>query len=885
MSFTLLRRASAILGAVARLLVDCAATVVPDHCAGCNGELDRGFGLCGPLCTQCRDVLARPSGPRCAQCSLPLGSDRSERCLSCRDDSPTMTVLAPRPHEGLARDLLLRLKYRRRPALARELGRVTETDARVGAALDRAELIVPVPADPVRKHERGFDQAELLAHALSTAHRVRTGRRIRVRKVLGRQRGPAPQVALGRSARRRATRGRMRPAAFAARWVRGSTRGSRRRRRDDRRHGSGSAARHPASRSERRRGCRVLADRAAGDGRWAMNRKEFVERARERPFVGDGAMGTAIYARGIFINKCYDELCLARPELVVDIHREHVTAGAEIIETNSFGANWFRLARHGLEAKVEELNIAAAELARRAAGDDVLVAGSIGPTGVSLEPIGRTALTDARRAFRDQAQALVRGGVDLLVLETFGSLDELREAHRGAREAAPDLPIVACATFNDNGRTYVGTEATRIADVMSEEGADLLGANCSVGPAPLLDVLESMATVADGPFAVYPNAGNPEMVEGRLLYLCSPDYLGKYARRFVRVAPMGLLGGCCGTTADHVRNIRDAVRSQVSTSPELTPIALREEHAEGELEALPFRERSRLARKIDAGEFVTSVEINAPKGTQPAKALKAARLLKEGGVDVVNIPDGARATARMSNVALAVLIQEQVGLETLLHLCCRDRNLLGMQSDLIGAHALGLRNVLCVTGDPPRMGDYPEATAVFDVDSIGLVQLVNRLNRGLDAAGNAIGQRTEVMFGVGANPAAINLDEEIRRFEYKVDAGAEYPCMTQPVYDVAMLERFLERTHDCRIPTLVGILPLASHRNAEFLHEEVPGMSVPTEVRARMHEAGNGEEARKVGIAIAQEALLACRPLVQGAYIMPPLGRYRSALQVIEALS
>jgi homocysteine S-methyltransferase len=611
-------------------------------------------------------------------------------------------------------------------------------------------------------------------------------------------------------------------------------------------------------------------------------RGSFLDRIRERPLVGDAAMGTAVYERGIFINKCYDELCITQPDMVVDIHSAHVAAGAEVLETNSFGANRFRLAAHGLESRVEELNIAAAELARRAAGDEVFVAGSVGPLGVPLEPIGRTGLLEAREAFREQVAALVKGGADLIVLETFSSLDELRQAYRGAREAAPDLPIAALATFNESGRTPVGTEAERVAEVMSEEGADLLGANCSVGPAPLLDVLERMSAVADGPFVVYPNAGIPQVVEGRLLYLCSPDYLGKYVRRYLRAAPMAMVGGCCGTTGEHVKNVRDALRS-VAPSEGRSALSFPSESKarDGELAPVPVAERSSLAAKIAEGRFVTSVEINTPKGTSPEKSLKAARLLKDGGVDVVNIPDGARALARMSNAALAVLIQREVGLETILHFCCRDRNLLGMQSDLIGAHALGLRNVLCITGDPPRMGDYPEATAVFDVDAIGLVQLVNRLNRGLDAAGNPIGQQTCSLFGVGANPAAINLDEEVRRFEYKVEAGAEY-CMTQPVYDVGLLETFLERTAHCRIPTLVGILPLASHRNAEFLHEEVPGMSVPKAVRERMRGAGTGDAAREEGVAIAREALEACRPLVQGAYVMPPLGRYRSALQVLE---
>jgi len=373
------------------------------------------------------------------------------------------------------------------------------------------------------------------------------------------------------------------------------------------------------------------------------------------------------------------------------------------------------------------------------------------------------------------------------------------------------------------------------------------------------------------------------VVGGRLLYLCSPDYLAKYVRRFVRTARMALIGGCCGTTAAHVREIRDAIRSVAPVTRVEPGLDRTLDPPTGALPPVPLPERSGLASRIAAGRFVVSVEVNAPKGISPDRALQAAAMLRDGGVDAINIADGPRASARMSNAALAVLMQRDLGVETILHFCCRDRNLLGMQSDLIGAHALGLHDVLCITGDPPRMGDYPQATAVFDVDSIGLVQIVNRLNHGLDAAGNPLGQQTHFHIGVGANPAAVNLDEEVRRFEYKAEAGAAF-CMTQPVYDVGLLERFLRRVEHCRVPTLVGILPLASHRNAEFLHEEVPGMSVPADVRERMRRAGSGDAAREEGIAIAREALLECRAMVQGTYVMPPLGRYRAALDVIAVL-
>ncbi len=614
-----------------------------------------------------------------------------------------------------------------------------------------------------------------------------------------------------------------------------------------------------------------------------MNRADLLARIATRPLVGDGAMGTELYSRGVFINRCYDELSVTAPDLVLDVHRRHADAGAEVLETNTFGANHFRLARHGIEARVDEFNIAAAELARQVAGDALLVAGSIGPLGVPLEPIGRTGLDEARTAFRQQAAALARGGVDLFMLETFSSLDEILQALRACREAAPDTAIVALATFDESGATPLGTDARRMAEALAREGADVIGANCSTGPGPLLEVIEAMATACEGPFAAYPNAGLPQMVEGRLLYLCSPDYLGKHARRFVRAAPMAIIGGCCGTTAEHVREVRDAIRSVAPSSATLTSVTLEGAPAVAEQEPVPLRSRSRLGQWIAGGEFVVSVEVDAPRGVAPDRALQAARMLKDAGVHAINIADGPRAQARMSNGALGLLMQQETGIEVIIHFCCRDRNLLGMQGDLIGSHALGLRNVLCVTGDPPRMGTYPRATAVFDVDSIGLVQLVSRLNRGLDAAGNAVGENTALVIGVGANPAAVNLDEEVRRFEYKVEAGAEF-CMTQPVYDPRLLETFLERVRHVRIPVLAGILPLASFRNAEFLHEEVPGMTVPAEVRERMRRAGSGESARAEGVAIAREALAACRGLVQGTYIMPPLGRYRAALDVVEGI-
>jgi homocysteine S-methyltransferase len=614
--------------------------------------------------------------------------------------------------------------------------------------------------------------------------------------------------------------------------------------------------------------------------------RNFIERLKQSPVLCDGAMGTLLYAKGIFINRCYDELNLSQPELICAVHRDYLKAGAEIIETNTFGANSFRLARHTLADRVRDINLAGAQLAREAAkGFDVWVAGSIGPLGVRIEPLGKTSFEEARAAFREQVAALVEGGVDLFMLETFGYLEELHQAVLACREVNAKLPvalpIVAQVTIDEDGNCLDGSDPEAFGARLTEWKVDVLGINCSVGPVAMLDAIERVRAVTSVPLAAQPNAGMPRSVEGRNIYLCSPEYMATYTPRFV-AAGVQLIGGCCGTTPDHIRAMKSALRVDQARGKTAISAAIHSSAAPVAPANIPMAERSRLGAKIAAGEFVTMVEIVPPKGIDIRKEIEGAKFVKSVGVDAINIPDSPRASARMSNQALSLLVQQAVEIEAILHYTCRDRNVLGIQSDLLGAAATGIRNLICITGDPPKMGDYPDATAVFDVDSIGLVNIVHNLNRGLDLGGNPIGAGTSFVIGVGANPGLPNLDEEIKRFEYKVQAGAEY-VVTQPVFDISLLENFLKRIEHCRIPVIAGIWPLVSARNAEFMKNELR-VSVPDEILNRMAGVTSPEAARAEGVAIAREMLAAVRDRVQGAQISAPLGRYSSAVDVLEAL-
>jgi homocysteine S-methyltransferase len=606
----------------------------------------------------------------------------------------------------------------------------------------------------------------------------------------------------------------------------------------------------------------------------------------DRILVFDGAMGTMLYAKGVYINRCYDELNLSNPDLVREIHTEYIRAGADVIETNTFGATAHKLQQYGLEANLHEINAIAAKVAREAAGDRAYVAGAIGPLGLRIEPYGPTSFDEARELFKAQAEALLEGGVDLFILETFSDVSEIRQAIAAIKELC-DLPIIAQMTILTDGNTMFGTTPELFTERLDAWGADVIGLNCGVGPAIILSALEKMREVTKKKLSAQPNAGLPRDVQGRQFYMCSPEYMSKFAKRFIQSGAK-FIGGCCGTTPAHIKLISDSVRAaspraqRMAFSPGATVTV---EGTPPDIHVVPPEERSSWGGKIARGEFVTSVEVLPPKGVDAKKTLDSIRLLKDAGVDGVNIPDGARAQSRMSALATAVLVEQQIGIESVLHYCCRDRNLLGMMSDLLGAAALGLRNILVITGDPPKMGPYPDATAVFDIDSIGLTNMVNKLNHGLDLGNNPIGEPTAFCIGVGVNPGAINLDEEIKRFEWKVEAGAEY-AITQPVFDTEQLRDFLRRIEHVRIPIIAGIWPLVSYRNAEFLHNEVPGVRVTPSIMDRMREASNisKEAGREEGLKIARESLLEVRDEIQGVQVSAPFGNVKYALEVFEAL-
>jgi homocysteine S-methyltransferase len=609
---------------------------------------------------------------------------------------------------------------------------------------------------------------------------------------------------------------------------------------------------------------------------------DLLARIKQSAVLCDGAMGTLLYAKGVFINRSYDELNLSQPELIRGVHHDYLQAGAEIIETNTFGANSFRLARHSLADKARDINLAGARLAHEAAKSfDVWVAGSVGPLGTRIEPLGKTSFEEAREAFRQQIAALVEGGVDLLILETFGYLEEMHQAMLAAHDVNVKLPLVAQVTIDEDGNCLDGSDPETFVPKLIEWGADVIGCNCSVGPVAMLDVIERVRTLTSLPLSAQPNAGIPRSVDGRNIYLCSPEYMASYARKFV-AAGARIVGGCCGTTPEHIRVMKAALRMGEARGKVASARVVGAAAAPKAIPALALEERSPLGAKLARGEFVTMVEIVPPKGIDINKELEGARFLKSVGVDGVNIPDSPRASARMSNQALSLLIQQEVGMQAILHYTCRDRNVLCIQSDLLGAAAVGIRNLICITGDPPKMGNYPDATAVFDVDAIGLVNIVHNLNLGLDIGGNPIGVGTGFVLGVGANPGLTDLDEEIRRFEYKVEAGAEY-AVTQPVFDISLLETFLGRIEHCRVPVVAGIWPLVSVRNAEFMKNELR-VSVPDSILQRMAAAQNPEAARAEGVAIAREMLTSVRQMVQGAQISAPQGRYGLAVDVLEAL-
>jgi methionine synthase / methylenetetrahydrofolate reductase (NADH) len=613
--------------------------------------------------------------------------------------------------------------------------------------------------------------------------------------------------------------------------------------------------------------------------------KPFLNALDDRVLVCDGAMGTMLYAKGVFINRCFESLNQSQPDLVVDVHGEYLKAGADVIETNTFGANRMKLRGFGLGDQVRAINLAGAQLARRAVGKskgEAYVAGAIGPLGVRVEPWGKTGVDEAEAMFRDQAQALLDGGVDLFILETFRDMNEIGAAIAAVRSIC-DLPIVAQMTTEEDGASLDGAPPEQFAPELIKRGANVVGVNCSVGPAPMLETVERISDIVDVWLSAQPNAGKPRDIEGRNLYLCSPEYMASYARRFI-ASGVRLVGGCCGTTPEHIRQIALAAKSMAPGLARAGGVEVKSSVA-GQLNARPAtarEEKSALAKKLVNGQFIRAIELLPPRGHAPADALDGAARLAKRGVDVVTIPDGPRIGARMSALSMAVLVQQRAAVEALLQYSCRDRNLLGIQSDLLGAHAMGVRNVLGITGDVRNLGDIPDATAVFDVDSIGLTNVINRLNHGLDIGGQSIGEPTSFHTGVMVNPSR-DLDQELRRLEFKVEAGAEF-AVTRPVFDVAAFERFLKRVEPMRLPIIVGIWPFESALNAEFMANEVPGVTVPDAIVERMRQTTSAEAAAAEGVRVAREIVTAIKGMAAGVQISTPSGRLDASLDVLDVV-
>jgi len=609
----------------------------------------------------------------------------------------------------------------------------------------------------------------------------------------------------------------------------------------------------------------------------------FLERLQKGVMLCDGAMGTLLYMRGVSYERSFDEQNLSNPKIVLEVHQDYIKAGAEIVETNTFGANQVRLKKFGLEDKVREINFKGVKIAREAReieGKDVFVAGSIGPLGKHLTPLGEISEKEALDVFRIQAEALLEGGVDLFIVETFSDLVEIKHAVAAIRNIC-QLPIIASMTFDDDGKTFMGYSPEEVATQLNRMEVEIIGANCSVGPQKMLDVVRRLHKATSKMISVQPNAGVPRYVDGRFIYLSSPEYFAQYAKEYMK-SGANIIGGCCGTTPGYIRALSMMLKSinMEAVTKRGSYVAVEEKIREEEPKKGEEEKASEFARKLGK-KFLVSVEIDPPKGTNAENILNSVGKLKQTGVDAVNIADSPMARVRMSCVSLAYLIKQKIGIETILHLTCRDRNLMGLQSDLLGVHALGIHNILAVTGDPPVLGDYPQATAVYDVDSIGLVKIVNKLNQGTDWAGNLIGSPTFFCVGVAVNPNADDLKREIDRFEKKVEAGADF-AFTQPLYDLKILEQFLQKVSHLEVPVFLGVLPLRSHKHAEFLHYELPGMNIPKELRERMRKAK--DRSAQVGILVAKEILGQAKGMVDGVYLMPSFGRFDVISEVLKEL-
>lgn len=608
-------------------------------------------------------------------------------------------------------------------------------------------------------------------------------------------------------------------------------------------------------------------------------KKNFLEFLEKNIVLFDGGMGTEIYSRGIFINRCYDEINISQPGLIKKIHEDYIAAGSDVIESNTFGANRFKLQAHGLADKLRDINYQGVKIAREAAGEDVYVAGGVGPLGIKIEPFGHVKPSEVKDAFKEQISPMIDAGIDLIIFETFQDLREIRLAIESAREIC-NLPIIAQMTVDEDLATIYGTSVKTLTRKLTASGADIVGLNCSVGPKIMLSALEEMVNYTDKPISILPNAGLPQSIDGRNIYLSSDEYLAEYARRFIE-AGAKIVGGCCGTTPDHIKSMRKSISSFRPHKKNIT-IEKVTVHEKGP-EPVKAENKSKFARKIVNREFVCSVEMVPPRGINCEKAIQKAKILFEKHIDSINIPDGPRALSRMGAPYLSKVLLDEVGIEPVLHYTARDRNLLGIMSDFLGIHALGIRNMLLITGDPPKMGDFPDATAVFDVDSIGLVSVMNSLNNGMDLGGNLIGAPTEYFIGVGVNPAALDMDKELERFEQKIQAGAEY-AITQPVFEQEIFFNFIDKVKQYNIPIIAGVWPLISLRNAEFMNNEVPGATVSDKIMNKMRSAKNKEEAREIGIEIARETIREIYKDVSGIQVSMPFNNVKYPIEVLEVL-
>ncbi|MBN1787574.1 MAG: bifunctional homocysteine S-methyltransferase/methylenetetrahydrofolate reductase [Sedimentisphaerales bacterium] len=600
----------------------------------------------------------------------------------------------------------------------------------------------------------------------------------------------------------------------------------------------------------------------------------------QRVIIGDGAMGTMLYAKGVFVNTCFDELCLTNSNLIKDIHSQYVAAGADFIETNSFGASEIKLAKFGLADKVEEINCAAAEIAKKCAGDKVFAAGAVGPLGVDIAQGGRVSEKEVIQVFANQIKALVKGGVDFLLFETFSNLKELLLAIKAGGEVC-QLPIVAQMTVTEYKETLYGDKLSPAMAALGEiEQVIAVGLNCSLGPAAMLESLEFIKKATTKPVSLQPNAGLPRSVDGRTLYMCTPEYMAEYAKRFYEKG-VRIIGGCCGTTPEHIKQIAKAVKAldkAMMTRPSAIKISPAPKEAVRQ-KPVSLKAKSKFGAKLAAGKKVITVEITPPRGSVIHELIEKVRFCRKAGIDAVNIPDGPRASSRLSAMITAIKIEQACNIETILHFCCRDRNIIAMQSDLLGIHTVGLRNILVITGDPPKVGEYPDATGVFDLDSVALTSVIRDLNCGIDIAGNGFASPTSLVIGVGANPVASDLDREIERYRAKVAAGAEY-AITQPVFDAESFLNFLDKTKDCKIPVIAGIWPFTSYKNAEFMANEVPGVVVPQEFLNKMSQARDRAQSRRMGVEIARGLIKQINDHVAGFAISAPFGDVKMALAV-----